>query len=377
MRPSRLFDRRGVALVLAIVALAVIGVLVAAAHLAGVRALRGGERRFQQAEALAAAEYGVERVAANAPLTLWRAMIPGAIDSAGPWSVGRATARVRITRLGDSLQPIVLIEGMGTAGGAAGRSARRTTSLTLSLAAGRFTPPGALTTGGPVALGAGAIVEGADLAPAGWHCPVGGSAIAGIATADATSVSAAACGPGCIGGAPPVAQTILAADSLSYFTFGDLTWADLVATARPVSPVAIPAAVVSGGSCLTSDPNNWGDPGRATPTGACESFFPVLHSPGDLHLAGGAGQGVLLVGGDLTVSGGARFVGMVITRGAVRATGSGGRIEGALMAASVGGATSTIAAPLTVVHSRCALQAAERASGRVLPIPFQGWAEVY
>ena len=377
MRPALAFDRRGVALVLAIVALAVIGMLVASAHVAGVRAHRAGVRRFLQAEALAAAEYGVERVAANAPLAAWRAMAPGTVDSAGPWPVGQGRVSVRLTRLGDSLQPVVLVVGTGTAGSTAGRAARRVTSLTLSLAGGRFAPLGALTVGGPVALGPGVVVEGADLPPSGWSCPAAGSALPGIATPDASTVSATACGPSCVGGAPPVSQTILASDTLSYFAYGELGWNDLISTARRVSPVVTPAPSTGGGSCLTSDPANWGDPNRTAPTGACEGFFSVLHAPGDLHLAGGVGQGVLLVGGSLTLSGGARFAGLVIARGAVHSVGSGGRVDGAVMAASLGGATSSINAPLTIVHSRCALRAAEQAAERALPIPFLGWGEVY
>ena len=374
---SRCGARRGIAIVIAIIALAVIGTLVAAAHLAAIQAHRAGERRFRQAEALAAAEYGVERVAANAPLAAWRAMLPGATDSAGPWTVGAARVAVRITRLGDSLQPVVLLEGIGSAGNFGARRALRTTSLTLSISEGRFAPLGALTIGGPVSIGAGATIEGADLPPAGWSCSPGGAALPGVATADASTVSSGACGPGCLGGAPPVAQLAPAADSTTYLSFGELSWAQLAATARPVSPVALPAPVISGGACLTSDPANWGDPDRATPPGACESFAPVLYAPGDLHLTGGTGQGVLLVGGNLTVSGGARFVGLVVARGTVHAQGTGGRIEGALMAASIGGAAGDIAAPLAIVHSRCALNAAEAAATRPLPVPFRGWVEVH
>ena len=241
---SRCGARRGIAIVIAIIALAVIGTLVAAAHLAAIQAHRAGERRFRQAEALAAAEYGVERVAANAPLAAWRAMLPGATDSAGPWTVGAARVAVRITRLGDSLQPVVLLEGIGSAGNFGARRALRTTSLTLSISEGRFAPLGALTIGGPVSIGAGATIEGADLPPAGWSCSPGGAALPGVATADASTVSSGACGPGCLGGAPPVAQLAPAADSTTYLSFGELSWAQLAATARPVSPVALPAPVI-------------------------------------------------------------------------------------------------------------------------------------
>ncbi|MGI8842678.1 MAG: hypothetical protein ACR2HZ_03190 [Gemmatimonadaceae bacterium] len=369
--------RRGIALIAAVVALAVIGALVAAAHAAGVRAHRAGERRFLQTEALAAAEFGVERVAANAPLTIWRAMPPGATDSAGPWTVGRARVTVLITRLGDSLNPIVLVQGAATAGGGTGRVARRSTSLTVSVGGARFAPPGALTTAAPVTLGPGALVEGADLPPAGWSCPVGGAALPGIAASSATSVAAAGCGTGCLGGAPPVVQSVVAADTLTYLAFGELTWAQLAATARPVPGVVTPGPSTSGGVCLATDPLNWGDPSRASPAAPCESHFPVLYAPGNLHLAGGAGQGILLVGGSLTVSGGARFTGVVVARGTVNAQGTGGRLEGAVMAAGEGGGTNTLGAPLAIVHSRCAIAAAESGGERVLPVHHRAWAEVY
>ena len=86
---------------------------------------------------------------------------------------------------------------------------------------------------------------------------------------------------------------------------------------------------------------------------------------------------MLLVDGDLTLSGGARFVGLVIARGSVNTLAGGGRIEGAVMAASLSGAPNSLAGPLSVIHSRCALNAAERASERVIPAPFIAWSEVY
>lgn len=369
--------RTGVALIAAVVALAVIGALVAAAHSAAVRAHRAGERRFLQTEALAAAEYGVERVAANAPLTGWRAMRPGSTDSAGPWTIGRARVTVRITRLGDSLHPIVLVQGTAIAGGGKGRSARRSTSLTVSVGGAQFAPPGAFTTTAPVTLGAGAVVEGADLPPAGWNCPTGGASLPGIATSSAPSVSAAGCGAGCLGGAPPLVQSIVAADTLTYLAFGELTWAQLTASAVRVPGIVTPGPSTGAGSCMASNPLNWGDPSRASPASPCESYFPVLYAPGDLHLAGGVGQGILLVGGSLTVSGGANFAGVVLAQGTVNALGTGGRLEGAVLAAGEGGGANRFGAPLVIVHSRCAIRAAESGAERVLPVPHRAWAEAY
>jgi len=172
-------------------------------------------------------------------------------------------------------------------------------------------------------------------------------------------------------------QTVAAADTSTYFGYGELTWARLVSMARPIPLVAQPAPVLAAGTCQTLDSLNWGDPGRGAPPGHCEGYFPVLHAAGNLHLAGGVGQGVLLVDGSLTISGGARFAGVVIARGSVQGTGAGGRIEGAVLVAANGGATSSLLGPLTIVHSRCVVSAVERAAERAFPIPYRSWADVY
>lgn len=367
----------GYALLFAILALAVIGLLVTSSHAVAIRAQRTGDRRLLQAEALAAAEYGVEQVAASGPVAAWRSKSPGTVDSAGPWSVGRANVMVRTTRLGDTLRPIALIEGIASAGGASGRRALRSTSLTLAIASPRFGALGALTTAGAIGLGPGAIVDGTDVPPAGWNCPLPGPSLPGIATPDASTVSVGSCGPACVGGAPPVAQTAAAADTSTYVGYGELTWARLVSMARPIPLIAQPAPSLSGGTCRSVDSLNWGDPGRASPAGPCEAYFPILHAAGDLLLTGGVGQGVLLVDGSLTMSGGARFAGVVVARGTVQGTGIGGRIEGAVLTASIGGAASSYLGPLTIVHSRCAMSAVERAAERAFPIPFRSWADVY
>jgi hypothetical protein len=62
----------------------------------------------------------------------------------------------------------------------------------------------------------------------------------------------------------------------------------------------------------------------------------ITLSKGDFHLGGGStGAGVLLVDGNLTISGGWEFVGFVFVTGTVRLTGGGGgkRLQGALFVA--------------------------------------------
>src|SRR6266702_9001165 len=79
----------------------------------------------------------------------------------------------------------------------------------------------------------------------------------------------------------------------------------------------LPIAV--GAVCQASaNPANWGDPNRAIPAGACETYFPTIHVLGDLRVTTGSGQGVLLVDGDFTVAGNFTFTGVVIARGGLK-----------------------------------------------------------
>src|SRR5438046_10547507 len=98
-----------------------------------------------------------------------------------------------------------------------------------------------------------------------------------------------------------------------------------------VGPIAV------GPVCQASvAPANWGDPNRATPAGACETYFPTIHVLGDLRVNTGSGQGVLLVDGDFTVAGNFAFTGVVIARGGLKMTGTGNKIVSAVRPASVG-----------------------------------------
>src|SRR5205814_7090438 len=95
--------------------------------------------------------------------------------------------------------------------------------------------------------------------------------------------------------------------------------------------------VISGTTCVTSNSSNWGDP--LTPATPCASYFPIIRFQGVstavTKLTGGFGQGILIVDGDLEVSGGFQFFGPVIVRGHFKTTGTGGHFNGGVIAADV------------------------------------------
>lgn len=68
------------------------------------------------------------------------------------------------------------------------------------------------------------------------------------------------------------------------------------------------------GHCVNLDPANWGDPSGIT---ACAGYRPLIAIDGDAHFEGGAGQGILVVHGNLRIDGGARFEGAIVVAGDV------------------------------------------------------------
>jgi hypothetical protein len=131
----------------------------------------------------------------------------------------------------------------------------------------------------------------------------------------------------------PVASTSPATDTTGAPHLGLLGFTTLVATAAPsdlVTPSSgAPAPVERFGSCVVDEAWGWGDPQE--PWRPCGSHLPLRVAPSDLVVAGGAGQGTLLVGGDLTLTGGARYFGLVVVRGALRVE-DGSHLEGLAIA---------------------------------------------
>jgi len=155
-------------------------------------------------------------------------------------------------------------------------------------------------------------------------------------------------------------------DSASPPGLGLLEFADALAAA----PVAVagsgtPAPTEVLGVCLTDEPWGWGDPVR--PWRPCGALLPLRAASGDLLVSGGAGQGVLIVDGELTLAAGARYYGLVLSSGALRLE-AGSVFEG--MALAQGGVY--VAEGATLRGSACwaarVLAAQRPALGRFVPL---------
>ncbi|MCC6319631.1 MAG: hypothetical protein IT361_18320 [Gemmatimonadaceae bacterium] len=220
--------------------------------------------------------------------------------------------------------------------------------------------------------GTGRVI-GTDTLTGSWSvgCADTGT-VAGIAVPDTSTVRA-----GTVVGIPPLDPDPRAGLA---GTYTGNAWASLLARATvTLAPGAVvaPAPTLRVGVCDTSDSTNWGEPRGA---GACARHAPVVHATGDLELRGGRGQGVLLVEGDLTISGGAEFHGVIVTRDDLRSGRGGGRVYGAVLAGDArpgAGDGTEILDGVTLRWSRCAALGALRRWAPLVPVRRRAWAPLH
>ncbi len=369
-------DRRGMALAMSILAIVIIGALVAGGHYMSTSTYKGGRTSLVQARSFSAAEYGQ-----NETLRQWWTVSATslAIGATSPnisyTSYGGATSAVRVTRLQQNLFSIVSDGGAGSA--AVSGDSRRRTGLMVRMEIPVLDMLGALTTRGASKVGGSSFIDGNDYVPPGMTCGPAKPAKPGLVINDTNLVSYSGCNAqSCLAGDPKLQQNPAAGDDSTYFDYGDMGWDDLKARANKtaVGTVNGLGPIVSGTTCVTSNISNWGDPENGGP---CRGYFPIVYAPGDLKVTGGYGQGILLVEGDLEVQGGARFYGPVIIKGTLKTAGTGGHFNGGVLAANVELDQNSVLGNAVIQYSSCAI--ANALIGISLPkrVLERAWADLY
>jgi hypothetical protein len=130
----------------------------------------------------------------------------------------------------------------------------------------------------------------------------------------------------------------------------DLTAVRQVADRYANSAVA-PRPVEAAGRCDYDAVDNWGAPG--SPGSPCADHFPLILAPGDLHFTDGIGQGILMVAGNLTMSGEASFHGAVVVAGGLHLRDQAKIIGAASIAPD--GLSATLAHESRITYGACAL----------------------
>jgi len=373
-------SEKGMALMMSLGAIVIIGVLMGGVLFVATQDYRIGGNTVRMTRAAAAAELGLNRVPVTWNLADNNRMRAGDTLKKAFTAPRGATATVIITRLGG---PFFWVVSEGYAGAQGSQaSARRRYGTLFRLDLPQMNTLGAITTQGNTTVSGNVSVNGNDAAPAGWaNCSGPMQNVAGAAISPTTTATVN--GSVSLQGNPSVLTTPAAADSNTYFNYGSSNYQSLAAAATMTYPGGtlltgvLPIAV--GSVCQASvTPANWGDPNRATPAGACESYFPTIHVLGDLKVTTGRGQGVLLVDGDFTVAGNFAFTGAVIVRGGLKMSGTGNKITGAVMAASVSvNDDVSLSGNTSLQYSSCALLAALSSSAYPKQAKERGWVDVY
>jgi len=230
----------------------------------------------------------------------------------------------------------------------------------------------ALSTGGAAFVGAGSTLDGRDQPPAGrTDCPSPDSALPGLAADSITTT-----GTPRIDGSPPTVtrqggDTGLAMeDQLAFDQLAAQATITLAGGSWATGPVA------TGTACDVTSPYNWGDP--SSQDGPCSNYLPIVYVVGDLALTAGEGQGILLVDGNLVVTGAYRFFGLVIVRGtlAARGSGLGVAIWGGVAAARTGNESQPVTG-ITVIYAKCMISHALSTSGTLVPLHSRAWKQLF
>jgi hypothetical protein len=382
---TRSHTRPGFALAVALAAIVIIGAIITGMFFASTQEYRMSRNSAMQARALTTAEYGLNFILSPGLVSLghwnsaWNTSANG-LDTTEVYSPGDGGLdTVRVTKLGDGM---FLLTSTGRVGPASGAQARRRLGALVTLAIPQLNMLGALTTQGSVKIGGSSFLDGRDSTVDNWDCPPPTAGLPGLSLPDISKIQTSGCNNlSCIAGTPKLSQNPAAADSNTYLTFGPgLDYYTLTAMASKTlssgANVNGLAPSASNGVCNTADPNNWGDP-MHTSVVSCQTYFPIIHAAGNLQLTGGVGQGILLVDGDLSITGGAHFYGPVIVKGSLKSTGSGGHVTGGVMAANVDLEQSSLLGDAEIQFSSCALSRA--LSGAALPmfLARRSWTELY
>jgi len=377
--------REGFALAVAMVAIVVIGALIAGAFFTSTQEYRIGRNSLIDQRAFAAAEAGVTQPIQGWIKQLNMTMANGVTNAPDTLQItGGSYAVRRMTRLDDYT---FWVTSDGYAGRAGTLASHHKVNAIYRLAYPKFNILGALTVRGQVEVQGSSRVDGHDEIPAGWVtsgiCPAAAGGVAGVAAPDTTKVCSGTCpekkNPGNrIDGIPAAkSENPAAGDMNTYLKFGDQTWDMLTANAdiKLSGGNYSIAPTVSGGKCDYSNTSNWGDPLRTT---VCADWFPIIYVNGDLKIqANSIAQGVLLVNGNVEMAGNFTFNGIIVAKNDIKSTGNGNKITGSAFAGNTYTAdNTTVSGNSEIQYSSCAIERAGKAAATIVRAKERGFAEI-
>jgi hypothetical protein len=377
MSKSRTQNRRGIALVLSLIAIAVVGALITALWSSTAIEVRSDENTRRLNQSMAAAEAAAGEVIGTWNSGVWNMMSVGEvtpISGNSPAGTGVWTGSVR--RVNNEFFLLDLTAKDRNS------SARQRVGLLVKLRELTFDINAALTTRGNGKIGGSTQIHGEDTRP--WNdCPPAGAGVAGVRHPNPSQINyVGGCnGASCITGNPNV-QTDATVNDNTFFSYGDADWAALQSSATLViaggsgSITQIQPSATSG-VCNRADLKNWGEPTRPPLVPSCTTYYPIIYINGDAHITGDRGEGILMVNGDLELIGGFVFDGIAVVRGSLKSAGTGGHITGGVLAANIDLELESILGNAVLDYSSCAVSRAKNASAPGAQLRSRGWFPLY
>jgi hypothetical protein len=334
------------------------------------------------AEAAEAAEAGLNealggQISATSMLALQIDADPDDATDLPDLSVGSHRMAARsINRL---TEHVFLLRSIGTRTDASGgQLASRSVAQLIRLVQADLDVAAGLTAMGDVTLTGSSEVSGIDAVPdlwAGVDCPP---------LEDVTGVrynegDVKYSGNGTVEGVPDTLKdNTLTTDKMKEDFDKLKTLATLiVSSSNP--PATGPVHVGDPARCDKSVESNWGEP--AIQTDPCSNYFPIIYHNGNLALQGGRGQGILLVEGDLTATGGMVFYGPVFVSGTFSTAGNknqGAKFYGGVIAGNVLlDDSNKLSGQALVSYSSCAVRRALQNSSTPAALAERSWVQVY
>ncbi|HEU5170192.1 MAG TPA: pilus assembly PilX N-terminal domain-containing protein [Gemmatimonadales bacterium] len=369
MRTPDVRNERGIALVIAIVALVVIAAIVSGTFFISRVERQTTSNTVLASQAFQAAEAGIQRTIADWQIG-WNTMPVGATTpTIHDVLAANLSADRQISKLNDRL---FLVTSTGSRYGAT-----QTLGAVLRLVPVNVDVQAAVTAGGDVQIGGSTTVRGEDTPPSNWFCTPEGT-LGGIRSSGDVQPNGS---DYTLTGSPPADEfDAIVSPQTFQAPFDELkTRANITIGAGLYNGMA--PTLTATGRCNMADTKNWGEPWRLPAGGVvsdCVTYAPIILATGNIRLQDGRGQGILLVDGDLEIRGGVEFTGLVIVTGKVKTNGTGSKITGAVLASQVDlqDDSSFLGNP-TVSYSACALAYVLNATALARPLPGRAFAHVY
>ncbi|CAN5912731.1 hypothetical protein BH11GEM1_BH11GEM1_02210 [soil metagenome] len=363
--------RSGIALAIAIMSVVLIAAMVAGASYFAMQNGRAADNSRRIVQAASVVEAATADVIHNWTPARYNSLAKGSAvtiaDTVSPQGRGRYQGSV--TKLSDQTFMIDLTATDSAGSRLRGGGARQRLATLVRIVPLQLPTTAALTIANAVVFGGGnSIVAGADQVPPGWagSCPPAGATVPGVRAKAAGDIQGS---NGQYTGNPNSLITP-GLDSTAYTRFGNITYDQLALSATfTLTPgFYSPSPLVNAGDCVTNNPTNWGD--GSNPGGVCGQFFPTVHIGGgagsSTTLSSGQGQGMLLVDGDLVVSGTWTYYGILIVKGTFKTTGVGApKVFGTVLAKAVDfSSTSSGNAAAVINYSACSMSRSMNATSR-------------